>query len=101
MKDSKKPKRFDKINIAMYSHNERLNTYRLWVDRKYQNELQQLKTHLININYQHGSNHNYCYYLSLITQMERINFPGSLAHYRRYMAAYKIQQYWKKSRIKK
>ena len=80
----------------MNLRNERLNTYRLWVDRKYENELQQLKTHLININYQYGSNHNYVYYLSLITQMERYELAWKLSHYRRYMAAYKIQQHWKR-----
>lgn len=78
---------------------ERLDAYRLWVDKKYQLTLQDLKNKLINTSYQRGPNHNYAYYLSLITQMERNELSWKFTHYRRYMAAYKIQQYWKNINI--
>lgn len=77
---------------------ERTRTYRTWVEEQYLLRLQEAKHQVVNTNYQRGPNHNYAYYLSLVTYLEKNEDLWKHIHYRSYMAAYKIQQVWKTKR---
>ena len=78
---------------------KRTQLYRTWVETQYQLTLQEAKNQIVNTSYQRGPNHNYAYYLSLVTYLEKQGDLWKFQHYRRYMAVYKIQQVWKKIRL--
>ena len=84
--------------LTMNTSVKRTQLYRTWVEAQYQLTLQEVKNQLINTSYQRGPNHNYAYYLSLVTYLEKQEDLWKLELYRRYMAAYKIQQVWKTKR---
>ena len=79
---------------------ERTRLYRTWVEAQYQLRIQEAKYQVVNTTYQRGPNHNYAYYLSQLTYLEKNEKLWKQQHYRRYMAAYKIQLLWKKKRQK-
>ena len=74
----------------------RTKLFRKIVDNKYQNRLGELKNKLINFGMYPGQNHNYCYYLSLICDLQNHKSRWEEKYYREYLAAYYIQKVWKR-----
>ena len=71
--------------------------YHRYLDDKYESELQDLQNKLVN-HFSYGfSNENYCYILSLIINLKNNKTSWKINHFRRYLAAYRIQLHWRKT----
>lgn len=78
----------------------RVSQFREYVDRLYQIELQNLQNQIIQNSYYAGQNHNYNYYLSLLTHLQKNEKKWKIRHYRKYLSAYRIQLFWRMKKSK-
>tara|TARA_A100001015_G_C15026858_1_gene730980 strand:+ start:1202 stop:1522 length:321 start_codon:yes stop_codon:yes gene_type:complete len=74
---------------------ERIKKFREKVIFQYQRNLRNLRNQLINASYRPYMCHNYYFILSQIIDYEKNPDRYQIEEYRRYLAAYKIQLFWK------
>lgn len=85
----------------MNSRQKRIFQFKKTINKKYQIELENLQNQVNQNNYFPGQNHNYNYYLSLLINLQKNEKKWKLKHYRKYLAAYRIQLFWRKIFSKK
>ena len=85
----------------MNSRQKRIFQFKKTINKKYQIELQNLQNQVNQNNYFPGQNHNYNYYLSLLINLQKNEKKWKLKQYRKYLAAYRIQLFWRKIFSKK
>ena len=75
---------------------ERTQEYRDYIDLQYQQKLQLYQQKVNETAYYYGGKENYYYHLPQLAYFKYNKNNFYLSYYRRYLAAYKIQQFWKK-----
>lgn len=81
----------------MKTRKERTQLYNQYIQNQFDKEKNILQSKLINCNYQYSNQYeNRCFITGQLHYLNAQKDSFFLDYYRKYMAVYKIQQFWKK-----